>query len=167
MVETLRIAAAGWPDDLEAARMLLRNYERHLLGAPGGASGICLDGYERELAELEARWCEPRAVLLLAWLDDAAAGCVGVRLLADRPGSAEMKRMWVEPRARGHRLGRQLAEAAVAWAREHGAREVLLDTVPAAMPEANRLYAALGFERYVRYNRNDVEGIVFFRLGLE
>ena len=164
---TCGVEAARWPADLETARLLLRNYERHLLAKPAGAASICLVGYEEELAELATRWCEPNAVLLLARLDGVPAGCVAVRMLLERPGSAEMKRMWVESAARGHRMGRLLAEAAIEWAREHGAAEVLLDTVPAAMPEANRLYSALGFEPYVRYNGNEVEGIVFFRMVLE
>jgi len=41
-----------------------------------------------------------------------------------------------------------------------------LDTVPAAMPEATRMYAALGFERMRRYNNNLVEDVVFFRRSL-
>jgi hypothetical protein len=41
-----------------------------------------------------------------------------------------------------------------------------LDTVPAAMPEANGMYAALGFERVGRYNNNTVGDVVFFRRGL-
>ena len=161
-----RIEVARWPNDLEVARRLLRNYERHLLANPAGAASICLVGYEEELAELATRWCEPDGALLLGVLDGVAAGCVAVRMLAKRPGSAEMKRLWVEPAGRGHGLGRQLAETAIVWARTHGAAEVLLDTVPAAMPEANRLYAALGFEPAARYNGNEVDGIVFYRLVL-
>ncbi len=163
---TCRVEAARWPADLAVARSLLRNYQGHLLAEPAGAASICLVGYEEELAELATRWCEPDAVLLLAALDGVAIGCVAVRMLAARPDSAEMKRMWVEPAGRGHRLGRQLAEAAIEWARTHGAAEVLLDTVPAAMPEANRLYASLGFKPADRYNGNEVKGIVFFRLVL-
>jgi hypothetical protein len=34
------------------------------------------------------------------------------------------------------------------------------------MPEANRLYAAMGFERVERYNENPLPGVEFFRLSL-
>ncbi len=161
---TCVLGSASWPEDLEAVRLLLRNYESFLNNAP---QAVLLDGYDRELDELAERWREPDSALLVARLDGAAAGCVGVRMLPDRPASAEVKRLWVEPVARGHRLGHKLAEAAIAWARQHGAHELLLDTIPAAMPDANRLYAALGFVTCARYNSNAVPGIAFFRLALQ
>ena len=37
-----------------------------------------------------------------------------------------------------------------------------LDTVPAAMPEANAMYAGMGFVRVGRYNDNLIEDVVFF-----
>ena len=36
-------------------------------------------------------------------------------------------------------------EKAIEWATSEGFESMYLDTVPAAMPEANRLYASLGF----------------------
>jgi GNAT superfamily N-acetyltransferase len=78
----------------------------------------------------------------------------------------ELKRLWVRRGFRGLALGRRLMQAAIDAARAAGAGAVYLDTVPAAMPEANRLYEAMGFERVERYNDNDVADIAFFRLGL-
>ena len=42
----------------------------------------------------------------------------------------------------------------------------ILDSVPAAMPEANRLYASLGFSPVERYNQNPVANVEFFRKSL-
>ena len=39
--------------------------------------------------------------------------------------------------------------------------------VPLTMPEANRLYAEMGFERTERFNENPLPGVVFFRLSLD
>jgi hypothetical protein len=78
----------------------------------------------------------------------------------------ELKRLWVRRGFRGLALGRRLMQAAIDYARAAGAGAVYLDTVPAAMPEANRLYEAMGFERVERYNDNDVADIAFFRLRL-
>jgi len=55
-------------------------------------------------------------------------------------------------------------QAAIDHARAAGAGAIYLDTVPAAMPEANRLYAAMGFVRTERYNDNPVADVVFFQL---
>jgi hypothetical protein len=41
-----------------------------------------------------------------------------------------------------------------------------LDTIAAAMPEAIRLYAAMGFVRVEPYHGNCTEDVEFFRLDL-
>ena len=88
--------------------------------------------------------------------------CAALRL---EERACEMKRLWVKGEFRGLRLGRRLAEEAIGWAKRMGFAAMYLDTVPAAMPEANRLYEELGFVPVERYNSNPVAGIVFFRLG--
>jgi ribosomal protein S18 acetylase RimI-like enzyme len=55
--------------------------------------------------------------------------------------------IFVEPQARGSGLGRALAEAAVARARERGCARVELD-VNEANPAALALYESLGFESW-------------------
>ena len=77
-----------------------------------------------------------------------------------------MKRLWVESVFRGLGLGRRLVEVAIEWAAGVGYEAMYLDTVPAAMPEANTMYAAMGFERVGRYNDNMIEDVVFFRRAL-
>jgi hypothetical protein len=78
-----------------------------------------------------------------------------------------MKRLWVDASFRGLRLGRLLVEAAIAWAQQQRFEAMYLDTVPAAMPEANRLYEAIGFMPVERYNKNPLAGVVFFRRDLQ
>jgi hypothetical protein len=68
---------------------------------------------------------------------------------------------------RGYGLGKRLVQEAILWARQLGLKAMYLDTVPAAMPEANRLYAAMGFVPTKRYNENPLAGVEFFRLGLD
>ncbi len=155
------VRPAVWPQDLGPARSLLRSYEAHLR-----LSHIVLTGYDEELATLDRRWGPPHAALLFGVVDGRICGCVAVHLLPHRPGSAEFKRMWVDPSARGCGAGLALGLAAICWAQAHGASELLLDTVPAAMPGAIRLYAALGFEPTERYNENPVAGVAFFRRTL-
>ncbi len=118
-------------------------------------------------------YAPPGGVLLLAFVDGNAAGCCALKPLRPAapavPGerAIELKRLWVEPRTRGLGLGLRLMQAAIAHAATLGCTAIYLDTVPAAMPEANRLYASLGFEEVDRYNENPVKQVVFFRKSLD
>jgi GNAT superfamily N-acetyltransferase len=78
-----------------------------------------------------------------------------------------MKRLWLGNGFRGFGLGRRLIEHSLAWANQEGFEAMYLDTVPAAMPEANRLYASYGFVPVERYNDNDVSGVQFFCKSLK
>ncbi len=162
MAEILVREAVG-AGDVEAVRRLLRGYGEYLAANPAGAANICIDGYAEELERLSEKY----AVLLLATVDGVAAGCVALRRIPADGLACEMKRLWVDGAFRGFGLGRRLVEEAIEWAKQREFGAMYLDTVPAAMPEANRLYAAMGFERVERYNENSLAGVEFFRLGLD
>jgi GNAT superfamily N-acetyltransferase len=170
----VQVRVAEGAAEVEVARALMREYGdylAHLAEEPGRAASICISGYESELARLPAPYVAP-GVLLLAWVEGEAAGCVALKPLQVKGAAGagettlELKRLWVRRGFRGLALGRLLMQAAIEYARAAGAKAVYLDTVPAAMPEANRLYEAMGFERVERYNDNDVADIAFFRLGV-
>lgn len=167
------VREANGAEEIAAARELMRAYGEHLAAHPAGAANICIQGYERELAGLPGSYAAPDGALLLAWVGGQAAGCVALKPLgraspAEHAGerACEMKRLWVGPDFRGLGLGRTLVAAAMEWARAKGCEAMYLDTVPAAMPEAGRLYAGMGFERVSRYNDNPVADVVFFRARL-
>jgi putative acetyltransferase len=88
---------------------------------------------------------EDIAVFVLA-RDDAgnALGCGALRLLG--PGSAEIKRMYVEPAARGRRIAVAILRALEEQARQLGVTRLLLET-GTAQPEAMRLYTREGYTR--------------------
>jgi putative acetyltransferase len=69
-------------------------------------------------------------------------GSIGVRL--GPRGVAEIVRLYLARQYRGQGVGRQLVEAAVAWARAHAAQAVELwsDT---RFTDAHRLYTRTGF----------------------
>lgn len=157
------VREAEGPEDISAVRTLLRAYGDYLAANPAGAANICLEGYTHELERLP----ELYFVLLLAEVDGVAAGCVALRRVSKDQSGCEMKRLWVHQGFRGLRLGRRLVEEAILWAKRLGLKTMYLDTVPAAMPEANRLYAAMGFEQTERFNENPLPGVVFFRLSLD
>jgi N-acetylglutamate synthase-like GNAT family acetyltransferase len=150
-------------DDVAAVRTLLQAYGDHLAANPTGAANICIQGYVQELERLP----EPYFALLLAEVDGVAAGCVALRGVAKDESACEMKRLWVDGAFRGLGLGRRLVQEAILRAKALGLKTIYLDTVPAAMPEANRLYAAVGFEPTERYNENSIADVAFFRLSLD
>lgn len=77
--------------------------------------------------------------------EGVAIGC-GAILLGEEQGTsvAELKRMWVSPRARGEGLGRRLLKALEGAARQEGVAELRLET-GVRQPEARALYDAAGY----------------------
>jgi putative acetyltransferase len=79
---------------------------------------------------------------LIARIDDVAVGCGAVRFLD--ASTAEVKRMYVAPAARGNGVGRRLLEDLEAFARSRGAQRLVLETGPLQV-EALALYERAGF----------------------
>src|SRR5271154_5359954 len=161
MAEIIVREAVG-DEDLALVRSLMESYGAFLSGSPSGSANMCLSGFRDELDALRGKY----SALLLATVDGVAAGCVALRRLPQIEGACEMKRLWVEPDFRGMRLGRKLVEEAIAWARGEGMTAMHLDTITAAMPEANRMYAAMGFVRVEPYHGDCTTDVEFFRLDL-
>jgi GNAT superfamily N-acetyltransferase len=80
-------------------------------------------------------------------------------------GSAEVKRMYVQPARRGEGWAYRLAENLIAEARNIGYRDLKLDTLE-WMKEARSLYARLGFRECAAYYDNPLEGVVYMSLDL-
>ena len=58
----------------------------------------------------------------------------------------ELRKMYLRPTTRGAGVGKRLLDASIAWARDHGARLLVLDTVE-AMSRAIAFYERHGFVR--------------------
>src|SRR6267378_8435046 len=148
------IVHATQPSEIAAVGALFAEYAR-AVDAP-----CCFAGLERELATLPGEYAPPAGRLFLAL---EASGCVALRPLdAD---TAEMKRLYVRLAYRGQGLGRALAEAAIAAARQTGCRRMVLDTLP-IMSEAIALYRSLDFKEVAPYLAAPTPGAVCYQLRL-
>ena len=147
----------GTADEWRAARRLVEEYAAQL------RIDLAFQDFEHELDAMPQKYGPPDGCFFLARADGAFVGCGGVRRFDRRDG--EMKRLYVAPAARGSGLGRQLADALIAFARGAGYEGLLLDTLP-TMTAAHALYAALGFRQIGAYRYNPVAGTTFWRLPL-
>lgn len=82
--------------------------------------------------------------LWIAEQDGDPAGCA-LCVRGDEPDTARLRLLFVEPGARGHRIGERLLNTCVAFARDAGYRDLVLWThdAPAA---ARKIYQQAGFE---------------------
>jgi len=151
------------PDLVEAVRELFTEYHGWL------GEVVCSQRLAEEIAALPGVYAPPAGRLLLARAADGTpAGVVGIRPF--EADVCEMKRLYVQPGARGAGLGRLLAERAIAAARELGYAEIRLTTLPGAMDPALAMYRRMGFvETEAFTDHSHVErgvDITFMRLPL-
>jgi putative acetyltransferase len=155
----MELIQAESADDINRARELFKEY------AGGLGIDLCFQNFDKELALLPGDYVPPSGRLFLAISDDAANGCVALRMIAD--GICEMKRLYVRPEFRGTGLGRTLAETIIQTAREIGYDRMRLDTLPGKMDRAIAMYRSLGFKEIEPYYDNPVEGATFMELSLD
>ncbi len=155
--ESLSIRQASSVAETATARSLFEEY--------AAALGIDLgyQGFADELVGLPGSYALPRGRLSIAWVGDEAVGCVALRPLGE--DVCEMKRLYVRPQFRGGGIGKQLAEAIIAEARQIGYAIMRLDTVP-KLKSATRMYESLGFVRRDAYYETPVVGTIFMELPL-
>lgn len=146
--------------DLRAFRLLCEEYAASL------PFSLCFQNFDDEMATLPGRYAPPAGCLLLARHAGEAVGCAALRPVPEvAPGVCEMKRMYVRPSARGLGLGRKLAEALIAYAREADYARMVLDSEP-DFAAAMALYRSLGFRDRARYNDDPNPHTVFMELEL-
>lgn len=123
----------------------------------------CLGEYFRELSQRfetgydpakanpvpDEEVTRPAGCFLIARLDGEPVGCAGLKRV-DRT-TAEIKRMWTAPSARGLGIARRMLRRLEEIAREDGFSHMRLDT-NGALTEAQALYRAEGFREVEPFN---------------
>ena len=103
--------------------------------------------HDEEVGRMSAFYQPPAAAYWVVERDGRIVGGGGVGpLQGGDAGTCELRKMYFLPEARGHSLGRRLAEAALAFAHRAGYRRCYLETMT-AMTAARALYEKLGFKR--------------------
>ena len=155
MMTTIR--EAHYQPYLDEVRMLFEEYEAEL------DFDLCFQGFQEELDGLPGAYAPPEGSLLLAEHQGQTVGCVALRKLEE--GIGEMKRLYVRPAFRGHKIGRLLTETIIGQARGLGYSALRLDTVP-SMERAQALYERLGCREITPYCRNPIAGARYMELNL-
>src|SRR4051794_3860514 len=123
----------------------------------------CLAAYFAELEDRSGAGLDPATLasakphemrrsegtMLVAYLRGEAVGCGAVKFHGRKP--CEIKRMWVDPSARGLGLGRRLLTELESLATERGARRARIDT-SRHLPEAIALYRSAAYAEVPAFN---------------
>jgi N-acetylglutamate synthase-like GNAT family acetyltransferase len=154
------IRPPGTPEEWSHVKRMLIAYRQEFNDDP------CFTSFEDELRDIEALYSKPGKVKLVAVdeADGTVMGCVALRMLS--LDMAEMKRLYVDPAYRGRGVGRALAEAILAKAREIGFQQMVLDT-SFAMKAAIPLYLGLGFTPIEPYNDQDTATVLCLGIDLQ
>jgi len=146
------IAPARSTIELTSAAALFRAYAKTL------PVDLAPQGFSQELASLPGLYAPPTGELLLAKRGDHVLGCIALKPL-EPPATAEIKRLFVRPQARGKGVGKALVEAAIITAQRLGYGEIKLDTL-LEMTGAIALYKAAGFASIPPYGSHPYPGLV-------
>jgi putative acetyltransferase len=158
VVKGIAVLQAVTPAQIAQARELFLEYAKSL------GFSLCFQNFDLELAGLPGDYAPPGGRLLLAEFDNQLAGCVALHKFDG--DICEMKRLYLRPKFRGKGMGRILAEAIIAQARQIGYLRMRLDTVGPVMKDAVAMYRKLGFREIAPYRANPMAGTLYLELTL-
>lgn len=104
------------------------------------------------------RYTFPQGRVFVVLEDNQVIGCVAYHRHTD--ARCEMKRLYVKPKYRKLKVGRQLIEKILTVAKEDGYSEMVLDTIR-PLESAIHLYQKYGFQEIAPYYDNPMDDVVY------
>ncbi|XVJ67122.1 MAG: GNAT family N-acetyltransferase [Lacibacter sp.] len=156
MLEIQLITSEG--DNMDAIRTLFREYETEL------NEDLCFQSFEAELKNPLQKYGPPHGVLYIARWKNDVAGCIALMPLAEK-GVCEMKRLYVRPPFRQHKIGRALVKQLITEAIQLGYTKMKLDTLQ-KLQQAIQLYKQYGFVETTAYYQNPLAQVVYMEKEL-
>lgn len=122
-----------------------------------------IQNYDSELEHLEDKYGLPYGRLYIVKVENKVVGCIGLRKIDDE--NCEMKRLYVRPEFRGHKIANKLVTLIIDDAKKIGYKHMLLDTLP-FLEEAIHLYKNFGFYEIEKYNSSPMDTSIYMKLDL-
>ena len=115
---------------------------------------------EDELFDPARKYTPPAGEILVAYEDGIVWGMVAYHRHSKK--RCEMKRLYVDPKCRGQRLGEKLVSQIIEHAKYAGYKEMVLDTLEPMAP-AIHLYQKYGFEVCEPYYHNPFPDVIYMK----
>jgi len=146
MADKVRYVEEYWPGVIGAITQLHGEYYATLW-----TQGCSFEAMvARELSEFCEAYVSGRDLLLTAFLGDQFVGSIAIDGSRSHEPGAHLRWFIVDSRARGLRIGKELASRGLDFARQAGMDRVGLWTVE-GLPASRSLYDALGFQVVERF----------------
>lgn len=144
LLRAASVTISAEPEDSPDAESCVAAYYRELAARFEGGFDPGSGGYA-------GKQTQAAGTFLIARLDGRPVGCGALKVIDT--ATAEIKRMWVAPEARGLGLARRMLRSLEDEARRHGLSSVVLDT-NRSLIEAQSLYRKAGYSEIPPYNDN-------------
>ena len=155
---TVAVCQPWSADDWVDAAALLHDYVDWIRETTGFEPLQVQPELVAELADVQNCYSRGDTMLFLARRDDAAVGTTAVRF--HRDGTAELKRMFVRPEARGRGIADDLVRTVLCVAGATGRRLVWLDAHRGSMDCAIAVYDRHGFVETDDRRPGSADGLV-------
>ncbi len=159
---------------LDEIRTLFREYEKEL------DENLCFQSFEAEVNDPLKKYGSSKGVLYIAEWNHKVAGCIALTDISESISTSlnvaadasttlstvcEMKRLYVRPQFRKHKIGKAMVEQLMKDAEQLGYRTMKLDTLKKLQP-AITLYKQYGFTETTAYYENPLPGVVYMEKQL-